>query len=44
LRAVNCPSDMIDELGGWTTGSVGQAYGNGYALLAKYRKLSCIEL
>jgi integrase len=42
LKAVNCPSDMIDELGGWTSGSVGQAYGNGYALLAKYRKLSFV--
>ena len=32
LRAVNCPSDMIDQIGGWTTAGVGQAYGEGYGL------------
>ena len=30
LRAVQCPSDMIDQIGGWTTAGVGQAYGEGY--------------
>ena len=34
LRAVQCPSDMIDQLGGWTTASVGQGYGEGYSLEA----------
>ena len=32
LRAVQCPSDMIDQIGGWTTAGVGQAYGEGYDL------------
>jgi integrase len=32
LRAVQCPSDMIDQIGGWTTASVGQGYGEGYDL------------
>jgi integrase len=32
LRAVQCPSDMIDEIGGWTTAGVGQAYGEGYSV------------
>lgn len=30
LRAVQCPSDMIDQIGGWTTVGVGQNYGVGY--------------
>ena len=34
LRAVQCPSDMIDQMGGWTTASVGQGYGEGYTLLS----------
>ena len=32
LRAVQCPSDMIDQIGGWTTAGAGQAYGEGYTL------------
>jgi len=32
LRAVQCPSDMIDQIGGWTTVGVGHAYGEGYKL------------
>jgi len=32
LRAVQCPSDMIDQIGGWTTAGVGQGYGEGYGL------------
>jgi integrase len=35
LRAVQCPSDMIDQIGGWATAGVGQAYGEGYDLLSK---------
>ena len=30
LRAVSCPSDTIDQLGGWQTAGVGQGYGEGY--------------
>lgn len=44
LRAVGCPSDMIDELGGWTSSGIGQAYGNGHALSTKCRELNCIAL
>ena len=38
LRAVEAPTDMIDQLGGWTLKSVGQGYGDGYdlELLVKY--------
>jgi integrase len=32
LRAVQCPSDMIDQIGGWSTAGVGQSYGEGFTL------------
>ena len=32
LRAVECPSDIIDQIGGWTATGVGQSYGEGYPL------------
>ena len=32
LRAVECPFDVIDRLGGWITSGVGQTYGKGYDL------------
>jgi integrase len=32
LRAVECPSDVIDQIGGWSKGSIGQNYGDGYAV------------
>ena len=32
LRAVECPSDIVDNIGGWTGAGVGQRYGNGYPL------------
>ena len=32
LRAVECPSDIVDSIGGWHTAGVGQTYGNGYPL------------
>jgi len=31
LRNVGAPSDLIDQLGGWSGSSVGQNYGNGYS-------------
>jgi len=33
LRAVSCPSDIIDQLGGWQTAGVGQGYGEGYPMI-----------
>jgi len=30
LRAVQCPSEMIDQIGGWSSGKVGEGYGEGY--------------
>ena len=32
LRAVECPADIVDQIGGWATGGVGQGYGVGYGL------------
>ena len=32
LRAVNCPSEMIDQIGGWSKETVGQGYGLGYSI------------
>jgi len=32
LRAVECPPEIIDQLGGWSLRSVGQGYGKGYEL------------
>ena len=30
LRAVDCPSEVIDQIGGWLTQGVGSSYGTGY--------------
>ena len=40
LRAVEAPSEVIDQLGGWSLKSLGQAYGDGYQLniLTKWLK------
>lgn len=32
LRAVECPPDIIDRIGGWTVSGVGESYGSGYPL------------
>ena len=32
LRSVQCPSDIADQIGGWTSEGVGQGYGSGYPL------------
>jgi integrase len=32
LRAVETPSEIVDQLGGWSLKSVGQGYGDGYQL------------
>lgn len=32
LRAVECPSDIADQIGGWARDGVGQGYGKGYQL------------
>jgi integrase len=32
LREINCPTEMIDQIGGWSVNKVGSSYGNGYSL------------
>jgi len=43
LRAVQCPSDMIDQIGGWSTAGVGQSYGEGYDLKRLSERIKQIE-
>ena len=35
LRAIECPADIIDVIGGWSTEGVGQCYGMGFDLKLK---------
>ena len=42
LRAVNCPSEMIDQIGGWTKRSVGESYGEGFEVGQLHAHLSDI--
>ena len=30
LRAVECPADIIDQIGGWSRKGVGESSGRGY--------------
>jgi hypothetical protein len=32
LRAVECPPDIIDAIGGWSGKTIGQGYGEGYPI------------
>ena len=43
-KEVQCPADMIDQIGGWSTAGVGQAYGEGYSLEYKSNYLSLANL
>jgi len=43
LRAVSCPSDVTDQIGGWATPGVGQGYGSGYPLSVLERWMKAIE-
>ena len=40
LRNVECPADVIDAIGGWSKGTVGESYGLGYSVVVKYKWLS----
>ena len=43
LRAVECPSDIVDQIGGWSRSSVGEQYGSGYPLPVLHKWLQMIE-
>ena len=32
LRAVACPTEVIDQIGGWSLNSIGQNYGEGFSV------------
>ncbi|MFL2918636.1 MAG: DUF6538 domain-containing protein [Thalassobaculaceae bacterium] len=32
LRAVECPKEIIDQIGGWSSSDVGETYGQGFSL------------
>ena len=44
LTAVQCPSDIVDAIGGWTTSGVGQTYGSGYNLDIKQKWMEKLQL
>ena len=46
LRAVECPSDVTDQIGRWLTQGVGNSYGKGYPanILAKQMAKACINI
>ena len=44
LREINCPQELVDELGGWSKLSVGQRYGSGYSIETKSDWLRKIAL
>jgi len=43
LRAIECPADIIDAIGGWSTEGVGHQYGAGYNLEVMYGWLKKME-
>ena len=40
LREVECPADIIDQIGGWQSAGVGQSYGQGYSIKVMHKWLS----
>jgi len=30
LRSVECPKEIIDQIGGWSSSDVGESYGDGF--------------
>ena len=42
LRAVECPAEIIDQLGGWILKSVGQGYGKGYDLKILFKWINLL--
>ena len=43
LRDVECPSDLIDQIIGWSRESVGEGYGKGYDLKIKYKWIKLLR-
>jgi len=43
LREVDCPSEVIDQIGGWARSGVGDSYGEGYSLSKMHNYLEKIS-
>ncbi len=39
LRGAQCPSDMIGQLGGWSSGKIDEGYGDSYSMESKKQRL-----
>ena len=44
LRAVSCPSEMIDQIGGWSSGKISEGYGEGYSIVKKKAALLSVVI
>ena len=44
LRAVDCPKEIIDQISGWSSGDVGESYGEGFPLDNLNKCLSYITI
>ncbi len=44
LRGVDCPQDVMDEIGGWSKSSVGQTYGQGSSLERLHRYMEMVVI
>ena len=43
LRAVECPSEVIDQIGGWLTHGVGNSYGSGFPVAVIQKWIERLE-
>ena len=43
LRAIECPADIIDAIGGWTTEGIGHQYGQGHSLTVMHGWMEKLE-
>jgi integrase len=44
LRAVECPPDIIDRIGGWSVDGIGERYGQGYPIGVLHKWAAKIEM
>jgi len=45
LRALECPMDLIDQIGGWkSVSSIGNSYGNGYKLVKLQKQFEAVRI
>ena len=42
LRAVECPKEIIDQIGGWSSSDVGEGYGEGFLLNVPHKWIEYI--